>query len=203
MLPRGRVYRYPPPRGTPDAGIAYDMGCYQNPIANGQHINSTAEDVNIMNQRSHIMYEQLKGFVQRMDMNVVKKDLPPKSVLVIAVKLSPLQRKLYKRFLDVHGFTKGKVSAEKTRNKIEGEDDTDDTSKRIKTAKSKKPLRGLRTCSQANAPIEIEKEPTRVATTTEKQPKKAGTNREFTSSYRPPVLIILRAWCWHLHLKNL
>lgn len=88
---------------------------YQNPIANGQHTNSTAEDVKIMNQRSHILYEQLKGFVQRMDMNVVKKDLPPKTVLVIAVKLSPLQRKLYKRFLDVHGFTKGKVSAEKTR----------------------------------------------------------------------------------------
>ncbi|KAL8104242.1 protein CHROMATIN REMODELING 20 isoform X2 [Apium graveolens] len=88
---------------------------YQNPIVNGQHTNSTAEDVKIMNQRSHVLYEQLKGFVQRMDMNVVKKDLPPKTVLVIAVKLSPLQRKLYKRFLDVHGFTKGKVSAEKTR----------------------------------------------------------------------------------------
>lgn len=50
-----------------------------------------------------------------MDMNVVKKDLPPKTVLVIAVKLSPLQRKLYKRFLDVHGFTKDKDSTEKSR----------------------------------------------------------------------------------------
>lgn len=96
--------------------ISLNLLCsYQNPIVNGQHTNSTAEDVKIMNQRSHILYEQLKGFVQRMDMNVVKKDLPPKTVLVIAVKLSPLQRKLYKRFLDVHGFTKGKVSPEKTR----------------------------------------------------------------------------------------
>lgn len=87
---------------------------FQNPIENGQHTNSTADDVKIMNQRSHILYEQLKGFVQRMDMNVVKKDLPPKTVFVIAVKLSPLQRKLYKRFLDVHGFTKDKVSTEKS-----------------------------------------------------------------------------------------
>ncbi|KAK6136328.1 hypothetical protein DH2020_029949 [Rehmannia glutinosa] len=86
---------------------------FQNPIENGQHTNSTAEDVKIMNQRSHILYEQLKGFVQRMDMNVVKKDLPPKTVFVITVKLSPLQRKLYKRFLDVHGFTKDKISGEK------------------------------------------------------------------------------------------
>nr|GMC50152.1 protein CHROMATIN REMODELING 20 isoform X1 [Ipomoea batatas] len=88
---------------------------FQNPIENGQHTNSTAEDVKIMNQRSHILYEQLKGFVQRMDMNVVKKDLPPKIVFVISVKLSPLQRQLYKRFLDVHGFTKDKVTGEKIR----------------------------------------------------------------------------------------
>ncbi|KAH8491192.1 hypothetical protein H0E87_023363 [Populus deltoides] len=87
---------------------------FQNPIENGQHTNSTVDDVKIMNQRSHILYEQLKGFVQRMDMSVVKKDLPPKTVFVVAVKLSPLQRKLYKRFLDVHGFTNGRASNEKT-----------------------------------------------------------------------------------------
>lgn len=57
-----------------------------------------------MNQRSHILYEQLKGFVQRMDMNVVKKDLPPKTVFVITVKLSQLQRRLYRKFLDAHGY---------------------------------------------------------------------------------------------------
>ncbi|XP_022742818.1 protein CHROMATIN REMODELING 20 isoform X3 [Durio zibethinus] len=88
---------------------------FQNPIENGQHTNSTHEDVKIMNQRSHILYVQLKGFVQRMDMSVVKKDLPPKTVFVIAVKLSPLQRKLYKRFLDVHGFTNDRASNEKIR----------------------------------------------------------------------------------------
>ncbi|XP_054817178.1 protein CHROMATIN REMODELING 20 isoform X2 [Prosopis cineraria] len=90
---------------------------FQNPIENGQHTNSTLDDVKIMNQRSHILYEQLKGFVQRMDMNVVKKDLPPKTVFVISVKLSPLQRKLYKRFLDVHGFTNDRASNEKMRKK--------------------------------------------------------------------------------------
>ncbi|KAL1339819.1 hypothetical protein AAHE18_U068600 [Arachis hypogaea] len=84
-----------------------DFCCdFQNPIENGQHTNSTLTDVKIMNQRSHILYEQLKGFVQRMDMTVVKKDLPPKTVFVVTVKLSLLQRKLYKRFLDVHGFSK-------------------------------------------------------------------------------------------------
>ncbi|CAK8572305.1 unnamed protein product [Lathyrus sativus] len=88
---------------------------FQNPIENGQHTNSTLTDVKIMNQRSHILYEELKGFVQRMDMNVVKKDLPPKTVFVLTVKLSPLQRKLYKRFLDVHGFTDVRENHEKLR----------------------------------------------------------------------------------------
>ncbi|KAL7148380.1 hypothetical protein ABFS83_06G174400 [Erythranthe nasuta] len=85
---------------------------FQNPIENGQHTNSTAQDVKIMNQRSHILYEQLKGFVQRIDTSVVKKDLPPKTVFVIAVKLCPLQRKLYKKFLDVHRFTMDKAASD-------------------------------------------------------------------------------------------
>lgn len=89
---------------------------FQNPIENGQHMNSTAEDVKIMNQRSHILYEQLKGFVQRMDMNVVKKDLPPKTVFVISVKLSPLQRKLYKRFLRLYGFSDGRADEKMRKN---------------------------------------------------------------------------------------
>ncbi|KAH9311735.1 hypothetical protein KI387_026770, partial [Taxus chinensis] len=79
---------------------------FQNPIENGQHANSTTDDVKIMNQRSHVLYEQLKGFVQRMGMNVMKDELPPKVVYVISVKLSSLQRKLYIRFLEYHGFTK-------------------------------------------------------------------------------------------------
>jgi transcriptional regulator ATRX len=89
---------------------------FQNPIENGQHMNSTAEDVKIMNQRSHILYEQLKGFVQRMDMNVVKKDLPPKTVFVISVKLSPLQRILYQRFLELYGFSDGRTDERMRKN---------------------------------------------------------------------------------------
>ncbi|XP_010528765.1 PREDICTED: protein CHROMATIN REMODELING 20 isoform X2 [Tarenaya hassleriana] len=89
---------------------------FQNPIENGQHMNSTAEDVKIMNQRSHILYEQLKGFVQRMDMSVVKRDLPPKTVFVISVKLSPLQRKLYKRFLKIYGFNNGRTDERMRKN---------------------------------------------------------------------------------------
>nr|GEV58512.1 protein chromatin remodeling 20 isoform X1 [Tanacetum cinerariifolium] len=78
---------------------------FQNPIENGQHTNSTSDDEILVNFPKQ----------QRMDMNVVKKDLPPKTVFVIAVKLSPMQRVLYKRFLDVHGLAEEKTSNEKTR----------------------------------------------------------------------------------------
>ena len=84
---------------------------FQNPIENGQHSDATSEDVKIMNQRSYILYEQLKGFVHRMGASIVKNDLCPKTVFVIEVKLSTLQRKLYRGFLDFHGFTKGKEAS--------------------------------------------------------------------------------------------
>ncbi|KAL8156189.1 polyadenylate-binding protein 2-like isoform X2 [Apium graveolens] len=37
MLPRGRVYRYPQPRGIPDTSIAYDMGAMQMHQGTPQH----------------------------------------------------------------------------------------------------------------------------------------------------------------------
>ncbi|XP_057784554.1 LOW QUALITY PROTEIN: protein CHROMATIN REMODELING 20-like [Salvia miltiorrhiza] len=86
---------------------------FQNPIENGQHSDATSEDVKIMNQRSHILYEQLKGFVHRMGASTVKNDLPSKTVFVIAVKLSTLQRRMYRGFLDYHGFAKGKATGDK------------------------------------------------------------------------------------------
>ncbi|KAF6144435.1 hypothetical protein GIB67_024662 [Kingdonia uniflora] len=73
---------------------------FQNPIENGQLANSTSKDVKVMSQRSHILHEQLKGFVQRLGPSVVSKDLPPKTVNVLYVNQSSIQRKLCRRFID-------------------------------------------------------------------------------------------------------
>ncbi|CAM6088651.1 unnamed protein product [Calypogeia fissa] len=77
---------------------------FQNPIENGQHADSTLRDVKLMKQRAHVLHEQLKGFVQRMNTSVLKDELPPKCVYVISVRLSPIQRKLYAHYLQVHGL---------------------------------------------------------------------------------------------------
>ncbi|CAM6062693.1 unnamed protein product [Sphagnum tenellum] len=77
---------------------------FQNPIENGQHADSTSKDVRLMKQRAHVLHKQVKGFVQRKNMTVLKDELPSKCVYVISVRLSNLQRKLYTQFLHSHGL---------------------------------------------------------------------------------------------------
>jgi transcriptional regulator ATRX len=57
-----------------------------------------------MKQRAHVLHKQVKGFVQRKNMTVLKDELPSKCVYVISVRLSNLQRKLYTQFLHSHGL---------------------------------------------------------------------------------------------------
>jgi len=60
--------------------------------------------VRLMKQRAHVLHKQVKGFVQRKNMTVLKDELPSKCVYVISVRLSNLQRKLYTQFLHSHGL---------------------------------------------------------------------------------------------------
>lgn len=69
---------------------------FVNPIANGQYFDSTADDIALMKQRSHILHSILDGFVQRRDASVLVEFLPSKEDHVIFVAMSELQEKLYK-----------------------------------------------------------------------------------------------------------
>uniref|UniRef100_A0A671LZ81 DNA helicase n=1 Tax=Sinocyclocheilus anshuiensis TaxID=1608454 RepID=A0A671LZ81_9TELE len=71
-----------------------------NPIQNGQCADSTLVDVRVMKKRAHILYEMLAGCVQRRDYTALTKFLPPKHEYVLAVRLSPIQCKLYRYYLD-------------------------------------------------------------------------------------------------------
>ncbi|KAJ1197402.1 hypothetical protein NDU88_001262 [Pleurodeles waltl] len=71
-----------------------------NPIQNGQCADSTMVDVRVMKKRAHILYEMLAGCVQRRDYTALTKFLPPKYEYVLAVRLSPIQCKLYRYYLD-------------------------------------------------------------------------------------------------------
>ncbi|KAJ8338353.1 hypothetical protein SKAU_G00373190 [Synaphobranchus kaupii] len=71
-----------------------------NPIQNGQCADSTMVDVRVMKKRAHILYEMLAGCVQRRDYTALTKFLPPKHEYVLAVRVTPIQCKLYRYYLE-------------------------------------------------------------------------------------------------------
>jgi len=73
---------------------------FEAPITNGQHVDSTEEDVKLMKHRAHVLHSILQGFVQRVGVEALRAQLPPKYETVICIRLSQLQRRLYQHFID-------------------------------------------------------------------------------------------------------
>mmetsp|Transcript_6394 Transcript_6394/g.12014 ORF Transcript_6394/g.12014 Transcript_6394/m.12014 type:complete len:1332 (-) Transcript_6394:571-4566(-) len=73
---------------------------FEAPITAGQHVDSTQEDVKLMKYRAHVLHCRLQGFVQRIGVEVLREQLPPKYETVICIRLSQLQRRLYQHCLD-------------------------------------------------------------------------------------------------------
>ncbi|XP_053092504.1 helicase ARIP4-like isoform X3 [Pangasianodon hypophthalmus] len=73
---------------------------FVRPILNGQCMDSTPEDVQLMRYRSHVLHSLLEGFVQRRGHDVLCSQLPQKQEHVILVRLTALQRALYVEFMN-------------------------------------------------------------------------------------------------------
>ncbi|XP_077360451.1 transcriptional regulator ATRX-like isoform X2 [Festucalex cinctus] len=91
---------------------------FVNPIQNGQCADSTPKDVRIMKRRAHVLHAMLTGCVQRRDYSELTEFLPPKYEYVVAVRVSPLQYRLYSHYLQhvsglgsVIGTAKMKIGA--------------------------------------------------------------------------------------------
>uniref|UniRef100_A0A3B4ZYT5 DNA helicase n=1 Tax=Stegastes partitus TaxID=144197 RepID=A0A3B4ZYT5_9TELE len=85
-----------------------------NPIQNGQCADSTPKDVRVMKKRAHVLHAMLGGCVQRKDYSELTQFLPPKHEYVLAVRVSPLQYKLYRYYLD-HVAGVGSIAKAKLR----------------------------------------------------------------------------------------
>lgn len=72
------------------------MNRFANPIQNGQYADSTPFDIQRMKNRSFCLNKLLDGSVQRLDYSVLAPYLPPKYEFVVHIKLTDIQRKLYK-----------------------------------------------------------------------------------------------------------
>jgi RAD54-like protein 2 len=76
---------------------------FERPISNGQCVDSTTEDGQLMRARAHVLHSLLEGFIQRRGPDVLQTDLPPKTETVLLLKLSTMQRQLYMKFLEAIG----------------------------------------------------------------------------------------------------
>lgn len=82
---------------------------FENPITNGQFDDSTEYDVRLMKKRAHVLHKMLEGSVQRLDYSVLTPFLPPKQEYVIFVKLTEVQVKMYRHYLDNYARRAGGV----------------------------------------------------------------------------------------------
>lgn len=74
---------------------------FVNPIYNGQHKDSTFEDVYFMKKRAHVLHQTLEGCVNRKDFAIIRGYLPPKNEYVLSVRLSSKQIELYRTYLSI------------------------------------------------------------------------------------------------------
>ncbi|GLV36408.1 XNP [Carabus blaptoides fortunei] len=79
---------------------------FVNPIVNGQYENSSADDINLMRKRSHVLHKKLETTVQRFEVSELQPYLPEKYDYVLFLKLSPLQIKLYQKYLELVDINK-------------------------------------------------------------------------------------------------
>ena len=80
--------------------MAFFKSRFEKPITDGQNIDACKEDVHKMKQRAYILNKKLKDVADRKDLTVLSKDLPPKRLFVVSLRMSPLQSFLYKVYID-------------------------------------------------------------------------------------------------------
>eukprot|EP00667_Euglena_gracilis_P002580 EG_transcript_2584 len=71
---------------------------YKDVIEAGHAGDATPAQVEEMRHRLYMLTEDLKGFVQRMDQSLLEAELPPKTEFVVTVRLTKLQRELYRLY---------------------------------------------------------------------------------------------------------
>ncbi|KAJ8717736.1 hypothetical protein PYW07_005666 [Mythimna separata] len=76
---------------------------FENPIMNGQHRDSSEEDIKLMKARTHILHKVLEGCLQRQEASVLYPYLPKKHEYTVFITLTPCQWDLYKHYLHNYG----------------------------------------------------------------------------------------------------
>ncbi|RWS26955.1 Transcriptional regulator ATRX-like protein, partial [Leptotrombidium deliense] len=83
---------------------------FVNPITNGEHSDSTVEDVKLMKKRVHVLHKMLDGCVQRFDYRVLTPYLQPKFEYILYISLTEVQQKIYQFYLDNLSRSSGRMT---------------------------------------------------------------------------------------------
>ncbi|KAL5280982.1 ATRX.2 family protein [Megaselia abdita] len=74
---------------------------FSGPIRNGQHADSSREDIKLMKKKSFILHKKVQQFIQRKEVSILKTFLPTKFEYVLFIPLTDLQDKLYEECLTI------------------------------------------------------------------------------------------------------
>lgn len=77
---------------------------YSETISRGQKLDATNHDVTLMKQYAGLLFTILKDTVHRKDEGILKAMLPKKTEIVVQMRLTSLQEKLYERYMETRGF---------------------------------------------------------------------------------------------------
>ena len=72
---------------------------FERPIQNGQCLDSSPGDVKLMKERVYVLHSLVKGFVQRRSHAVLRTSLPHKEEHVLLLRMTTLQRALYRHYM--------------------------------------------------------------------------------------------------------
>ncbi|CAG2110957.1 unnamed protein product, partial [Medioppia subpectinata] len=72
---------------------------FDKPIKNGQCVDSTPDDIQVMKERAFVLHDTMKYFVQRRSHDVVKETLPPKREFIILCRFTHIQKELMEAFI--------------------------------------------------------------------------------------------------------
>ena len=72
---------------------------FERPIQNGQCLDSSPVDVKLMKERVYVLHSLVKGFVQRRSHAVLRTSLPHKEEHVLLLRMTTLQRALYRHYM--------------------------------------------------------------------------------------------------------
>ncbi|KAL7077680.1 hypothetical protein ACQ4LE_002826 [Meloidogyne hapla] len=74
---------------------------FSNIIKRGRSKDASAHDVRCMRRRCHVLFERLKGVLDRRDYGILRDTLPAKQEYVVNIRLTKVQIDLYKQFLEL------------------------------------------------------------------------------------------------------